>query len=308
MLLAVEFIEWFFLFFKPFWPLCIILGAIAVFAIVYDIKKYKSSSYYSVTKNNYFSVWFDKGRLGEYQIYKLLRKLEHNNARFLFNVYIPKENGETTEIDVLLITEKGIFVFESKNYSGWIFGSENQKYWTQTLPQGRGKSHNERFFNPVIQNAGHIKHLKNIVGEDIAMHSIIAFSERCTLKKIDIKSEVKVVNRDNVPQAVADIMTTAQSELLSNEKIQEIYDKLYVFTQVDTAIKEQHIENINSKISVAFKNQPIVELAEENSKCPRCGGDLVLRVSKKGENAGKSFYGCSNFPKCRYMENIEKVE
>lgn len=39
--------------------------------------------------------------------------------------------------------------------------------------------------------------------------------------------------------------------------------------------------------------------------CPKCGAALVKRVAKKGERAGKEFYGCSNFPKCRYIKNIE---
>ena len=58
---------------------------------------------------------------------KVLRKV-------LRNVYIPKDNNETSEIDVLFITQKGIFVIESKNYSGWIFGSEKQYKWTMIYP------------------------------------------------------------------------------------------------------------------------------------------------------------------------------
>ena len=85
---------------------------------------------------------------------------------------------ETTEIDVLMISPKGLFVFESKNYSGWIFGSENQKNWYQTLPAGRGRSHKENFYNPIMQNRSHIKHLKAFLGTDIPVRSIIVFSDR----------------------------------------------------------------------------------------------------------------------------------
>ena len=278
--------------------LVIIIFALYIF---FDFKKYIVSSYYLVTKNSYLSVRFDKGKLGEYHIYKYLRNLEKSGSKFLFNVYIPKENGETTEIDVLLITTKGIFVFESKNYSGWIFGSENQRYWTQTLPQGKGKSHKEKFFNPIMQNATHIKHLKALVGEDIPYFSIIAFSERCTLKKIDKSSDVKVINRGNVPLAVKSIMQTIQENILSTENIDKIHYQLYDYTQVNDEVKQQHIQKINSK----FKSEEgIISLSideqQQNDKCPCCGGDLILRVIKKGENTGKEFYGCSNFPKCRY--------
>ena len=60
--------------------------------------------------------------------------------RYLFNLYLPKDDGGTTEIDVVFLHDSGMYVFESKNYSGWIFGTETQKNWTQTLPMGPGKS------------------------------------------------------------------------------------------------------------------------------------------------------------------------
>ena len=38
-----------------------------------------------------------------------------------------------------------------------------------------------------------------------------------------------------------------------------------------------------------------------NKPCPQCDGEIVLRHSKKGD-----FYGCSNYPDCKYTEKIEK--
>lgn len=38
--------------------------------------------------------------------------------------------------------------------------------------------------------------------------------------------------------------------------------------------------------------------------CPRCSGQMVKRIAKGGENAGKEFWGCSNFPKCREIVTI----
>ena len=37
--------------------------------------------------------------------------------------------------------------------------------------------------------------------------------------------------------------------------------------------------------------------------CPRCGVPLVLRKASRGKYAGREFYGCSSYPKCRYIEN-----
>ena len=220
--------------------------AIVVAAIAYH--NYRKSSYYLVTKTSPIQLYFDKGKLGEYMTYKYLRSAEKSGARFLFNVYIPKGDGETTEIDVLMIHAKGLFVFESKNYSGWIFGNENQKNWYQTLPQGKGRSHKESFYNPIMQNRTHIKHLRALVGEDIPTHSIVVFSERCTLKKIDVKSEdIHVIKRDKVYDTAAAICAKTETAVLSNAQMSEIYNKLYPFTQVSNETKEQHIQNIKAK-------------------------------------------------------------
>lgn len=287
-----------------------LIFAIAIIVTIIRYCNYKKTSYYLITKTSPIQLYFDKGRLGEYLTFKNLNSAEKNGAKFLFNIYIPKGEEETTEIDVLMIHAKGLFVFESKNYSGWIFGSENQKNWYQTLPQGRGRSHKESFFNPIMQNRTHIKHLKTLVGEDVPIHSIITFSERCTLKKIEVKSEnVCVIKRDNVYDTVVGICAKRDTAALSNEQISEIYDKLYPYTQVSDAIKEQHIQTIEKK-QASKEIQPLEEKPDEGQKkqCPRCGSTLVLRKAKKGENAGTQFYGCSNFPKCRYMKNLDENE
>lgn len=222
-----------------------ILICIGYFAI--QIKEYKKSTYCKITKGSYFSTLNDKGKWGEYLTYKNLKKYEKDGAKFLFNAYIPKENGETSEIDVLMITKKGIFVLESKNYSGWIFGSEKQRNWCQTLPKGKGngKSQKEYFYNPIMQNRSHIKHLKALIGEHIPMHSIIVFSERCTLKKIEVNSpDVKVIKRDRVDVTVYGMCKQMEENVLTEDEVLGLFDKIYPYTQNSEEVKQKHIENI----------------------------------------------------------------
>ncbi|MCR4616649.1 MAG: NERD domain-containing protein [Lachnospiraceae bacterium] len=80
-----------------------------------------------------------KGKIGETKISYDLASLNlfGKSGLFFRNLYVPMRNGKTTEIDLVYITPKGLFVIESKNYSGYIFGNENQKYWTSTLYGGR---------------------------------------------------------------------------------------------------------------------------------------------------------------------------
>ena len=180
-----------------------ILLLIAVFAVfvfyVIQKKQYEKTEYYTQTKTPYFQMIFDKGRLGEFYTYKNLKTLK-GYKKYLFNLYLPKANGETTELDVVLLHESGIYVFESKNYSGWIFGTESQQYWTQTLPTGRGRSQKNQFYNPIWQNKGHLKWLQTFLADQtLPFYSYIVFSDRCTLKDITLTSgKHYVVNRYNL--------------------------------------------------------------------------------------------------------------
>ena len=211
-----------------------------------QIVAYRKSTYYNLTHVGYLAMNNDLGKKGEYLIFKELKYLESKGCKFLFYVYLPKSNNETTEIDVLLISPKGIIVFESKNYSGWIFGNEKYKNWTQTLPQGKGRSHKEHFFNPIMQNNLHIKYLKAIIGEDIPIYSIIAFSERCTLKNITVyNNDIQVVKRNDISLAVANVFNPISEPVISESKVEQLYDLLYPYSQVSEEIRQKHIENIN---------------------------------------------------------------
>lgn len=283
----------------------IILFALATW--VFMLWQYNSSSYRQVTGNSFLTVLLDKGRYGEYLTYHYLRAYEKQGAKFLFNCYLPRENGETTEIDVMMISRSGIYVFESKNYSGWIFGDANGKNWTQTLPQGR-RSHKEHFLNPIKQNQLHIKWLKQYLqDETVPIHSIVVFSERCTLKKVDTSgSDAIVIKRDCLHRTIAG-MDAKMSLTLDENKIKRLYERLYFSTQVGDQVKLNHIENVANHISEREHSEKTVEFkivsadfrGDEQVLCPRCGAPMVLRTAKKGNNAGKKFYGCITYPKCK---------
>lgn len=292
------------------------IGAVVYYCII--IKEYQKSEYFKITHIPYFRMRSDSGRLGEYYTYKYLTRLP-GKKRFLFNCYIPDENDITTEIDVLLIHESGIYVFESKNYSGWIFGSENQKQWTQSLAAGRGKgkSRKKSFFNPIWQNKKHINWLQKYLKEysSLPFYSYIVFSERCELKKLNLKTQEHVViRRNNVLYAVS-AQAAAVDSVLSQETIDKLYDTIYPLSQADSITKSKHIQNINNTqhqneqkahSQHSHQNVPVKADPENTSEkiCPHCGGKLVLRTATKGQNAGKKFYGCSSYPKCRYIEKI----
>ena len=69
----------------------------------------------------------ERGDIGENIIYSALNKVRGRKA-LLPNCYIPVGQKGTTEIDMIFLHESGLYVIESKNYSGWIFGNEEQDY------------------------------------------------------------------------------------------------------------------------------------------------------------------------------------
>lgn len=210
------------------------------------IDEYLKSTYYLSTHLSLNAVKSDKGRYGEYTIFKVLQTQEHYGGRFLFNCYLPKDNNQTTEIDIILLTLNGIFVFESKNYNGWIYGSEHQEFWTQTLPAGN-KIHKEHFYNPIMQNKSHIKSLKKLIGDTYPIYSIVVFSYNCKLKNISASDPMtKIVSINDLNSAVTYLLNQRPNSLTQDTLI-SIYNQLYPYTQVSEEVKRKHAEDIQAK-------------------------------------------------------------
>ena len=215
----------------------------------------------------------NKGQFGEFSIeYALINDNLPGKLVVVKNVYVPS-HGKATEIDLIMIHEKGLFVFESKNYSGWIFGDEEQLNWTQCLENGI----KNKFYNPIRQNRTHIRALADYLGKPVSEFvSYIIFSERCELKKVpEDTAEVIIVRRPNMLRKLRNTLNASPVKY-THEEMRDMFSKLRLLTNRNDSEKQQHIENIKTK-------------------CPFCGNDLVLRKGKYGQ-----FWGCSTYPKCRF--------
>ena len=231
-----------------------------IYNFILNYNTFKNSSYCKITGNSFWKVFYDLGARGEYVIYKKLSALELSGAKFLFNLYLPRKNGKTSEIDVLIIHSKGLFVIESKNYSGWIFGNEKQRQWTQTLPISYGRSHKEYFYNPILQNQAHIRALRPLINDNIPIYSIIAFSDNCTLKKVTVNSDVLVTQYDKLRYEFLYRIGNLQSEILNETEIEDFFENLLSYSQVTNDVKIQHIKNIN------LSNKEIYEVDNYDEK------------------------------------------
>lgn len=225
--------------------LVVLLIGLIVYKIQLNrVKKYQESTYYKQTQVDYYDLHHgDIGRYGEFLVYDELKSLEKEGIRLLFNTYIPKPDETTSEVDVIIISKCGIFVVESKNYSGWIFGDKYKKMWMQML---RGGSKNQ-FYNPIWQNHSHCKYLKELLNiDESCLTSYIVFSDRCEFKKVPSNTlECKVIHRQHLLHYIKEDMNSRQ-EIFSDLDIINMYELAYPLTKVDDQVKLKHIENIHN--------------------------------------------------------------
>lgn len=181
-----------------------------------------------------------KGNLNEYEIYEKLNELNFYK-RLLKNIYIPVGENKTTEIDIIMICNKGIFVIESKNYNGWIYGSSNSKNWTLT-----NKYKKIYFYNPIWQNKTHVKSLSNMLEVDSSnFESIICFGPNSVLKATEkFESGIKIINVNSIGEVINNLYNI-RTNIYTNEEVDALYNKLRSFKYVDESVKENHINNIS---------------------------------------------------------------
>ena len=233
------------------------------------------------------------GKVGEDKIAKDLGRINFfgYDGYCLRNVYVPHGNGNTTEIDLLYITEKGFFVIESKNYSGYIFGNDRYQEWTSTLYGGH-KVNKYKFYNPIWQNRTHIKALREYLNQDIVAYSVIVFGNNCEIKSLSYdESEVVVCYESKLKKTIKKIWANAP-DIYNKSQTKNFYRKLIGLTGASKEVKAKHISDIKNGAS---KSSSLI--------CPRCGNVLVERTAKRGIYAGNKFYGCSNYPRCKYIQN-----
>jgi restriction system protein len=232
------------------------------------------------------SPWF-KGVIGEFQVNLLLRLfLSKEKYHLIKNVTLPTEDG-TTQIDHIIVSKSGVFVIETKNMKGWIFGSPNQKQWTQKIFK-----HTKKFQNPLHQNYKHSKTLEGCLDIDPkSIFSVIVFIGDSTFK-------TKMPENVTYAGGCVRYIKSQKEELLSHQEVTEIVEKIES-GRLKRGLKTniEHVAHVKAIVETKGKE------TKENA-CPKCGSEMLLRESKKGANAGNKFWGCSFFPKCRAIVKI----
>lgn len=215
--------------------LFIILGIIIfiVFVlIIFNKSKTNEISYNKFAQENF-------GKLGENQVSIMLNVIKAKCGCYVINDFTFKDDyGYSTNIDHILISSGGIFVIETKSNKGIIYGNKNEELW---VAKKKEYQENKCFKNPIIQNQGHINHLKRMLGEKAPkMWSIIIFPY----------ADISNVHLDlvfDIGSAHDFLINKVKEQKYSKEFIEKIYNQIIFIKEVYGISIEEHKENIKSK-------------------------------------------------------------
>ena len=221
-----------------------------------------------------------KGRIGEAKVNRVLKGLSKKyGGRFIHNVIVQGDDEKTSQIDHVYVCSRGVFVIETKNYAGRIYGTQNQKQWTQVLAYGHSKN---KLYNPVMQNYTHIRRLSEAFPERIDMVSVVVF----------VRGNIDFIESENVYdlRGLKRLVKRSPS-IYSESQVESIGSAIQSYKDNPVATAKEHVHQIKA-----------TQKGIEEGICPRCGGQLVLRTSKKD---GRQFYGCSNYPNCKFTKQVD---
>lgn len=219
-----------------------------------------------------------KGASGEAMVSWVLSHLPKEQYTVIHNVMLQTERG-TSQVDHVVVSVYGIFVIEVKNYTGWISGTENSSQWTQTIYKTKN-----RFMNPIHQNYGHAKAIEALLQDPgIPIYPIVTFPGDVKLK-VSVQ-KAKVVKYGYLNDTIKELST---EKVMDEARMREIVTMLQAGNIGSAENRKAHVEAIHAK-----------QNAIKAGVCPRCGGQLVERNDRYGK-----FMGCSNYPKCRYVQKM----
>jgi hypothetical protein len=224
-----------------------------------------------------------KGWTGELKT-SFVQKLLLNDQYRVFNNLIIPSGPRTTQMDHVIVSKYGLFAIETKDKTGWIFGDPDQAQWTQVLHRKKF-----RFQNPLRQNFLHTKSLSEFLGIPRSkVHSLIIFWGNCEFKT---PMPANVMKGGLLNAKYTDYISSKSDTLLADDEVdricsllKQVKDGARILSSLD------HVRTLNKSFA-------------SDTQCPRCGAGLVERVSGKGRNAGQTFLGCQNYPKCRYAKS-----
>lgn len=219
------------------------------------------------------------GRRGERKVSFKLHLLP-DEYKIFDDVYLDI-NGCSVQIDHVVVSKYGVFIIETKNIKGWIFGTDKSEYWTKNM---YGKKYSLR--NPLKQNYYHVKTLQTLLNiPQNKFVPIVVFMKGASLK---CKTDGIVTTYRKLIRVVRNY----KEIVFDDNEVQRI---IYVLTESsikDRKHKKEHVNKVKQTIAVR-------DVKIKSGICPRCNGKLVERDGEYGR-----FLGCSNYPNCKFTKSL----
>lgn len=199
---------------------------------------YTECDFYQQVKIPYQSLMQTDGTRGEFEVYHMLRTSDMADSKYIFNREVPKNDGLTTELDLILIHNKGIFVIENKHYTTRVFGKATD--YDLTIIDHKGKK--TSIYNPIKQNENHVSSLKDFLKinglyeseSSTPIYSIVVFTAENDDHTDNIISGIsvegtntKVCTSPNVYNVIQQIINNSNSQTnIDTDAINDILLKL----------------------------------------------------------------------------------
>lgn len=220
-----------------------------------------------------------RGRRGERRVSSRLFSLP--SEYHVFNDVHIEVQGRSVQIDHIVASRYGIFVIETKNYTGWIYGNDNSEFWIKNMYGNK-----YQFRNPLKQNYSHVKSLQALLGvPESKFIPIVVFLNGATLKCDTIGI---VIYSHQLRRTIFD----HSIPIFSDAEVEKMITLLSSSRIVEKNRRSNHVHKIKEDIN---EKQALIT----SGICPRCKGKLVVRRGKYGE-----FLGCSNYPQCNFKSSL----
>lgn len=187
-----------------------------------------------------------RGALGELRVRSILSTFRSKKFARANDILIPhSHNHGTSQLDHVLVSRHGIFVIETKNYSGKVKGKKEDKEWTQIYKNGSRRT----FLNPILQNEAHIRSLRKALDEypDVPYHNIVVFADKCKTPWIP-----HVIHMSTLRHTIKEICKGEPS--LSVEDVQRIKQRIDEVTITDKDARTLH--KAYAKLAAEMKSEP----------------------------------------------------
>ena len=177
-----------------------------------------------------------KGLLGEKKVAGVLRRLPEGNYRVINHVLLRRRQGNTVQIDHVVVSVYGIFVIETKNFSGLIVGNDFSEQWVKYMYR-----RSYPFFSPTRQNYGHIRALEELL--ELPRDSFISIVVFLPGARLRVRSRVPVIHTKQLNKTIRSYKT----EKLDRAQVRAVESRIRSLNIYSKKAMKKHVKSVKKQ-------------------------------------------------------------